>query len=110
MQSPTTGPEAITIGAPVGGGSTGVLVAAIGATAAALVLTLVPRFEGTVLWGYRDIGGVITACTGHTRHAVLGRRYTAAECEAFLASDLVRHTQDLRCIKRPLQPLSLIHI
>lgn len=103
MQAPvatdTAAQTQATSGAP-----SAALVAAIGAAAAALVLTLVPRFEGTVLRGYRDIGGVVTACTGHTRHALLGRHYTAAECAAFLASDLVQHTQDLRCIQRPLQP------
>lgn len=80
------------------------LVAAVGALAAALVLLMVPPFEGTVLHGYRDIGGVVTACTGHTSQAVLGRRYTVAECEALLASDLVKHARDLACITHPLQP------
>lgn len=80
------------------------LVTAIGAAAAALVVGLVSFHEGTVLRGYRDIGGVVTACTGHTRTAVLGRRYTAEECTALLASDLVMHAADLACITHPLQP------
>jgi lysozyme len=82
------------------------LVAAIGAVAAALVLVVVPRHEGTVLGGYWDaLGRVVTACTGHTETAVLGRRYTAAECEELLASDLVKHNRALeRCIPGPLAP------
>lgn len=81
------------------------LVVMIGAVAAALAVPLVARYEGTVLVGYRDIAGVVTACTGHTRTAVLGRRYTAQQCADFLASDLVKHAVDLqRCITRPLQP------
>jgi len=82
------------------------LVAAIGATAAALVLLLVPAHEGTVLKGYRDIAGVVTACTGNTSAAVLGKRYTPDQCRQLLASDLVKHTRDLDCITTPtpLQP------
>ena len=80
------------------------LVAAVGSATAALVLMLVPPFEGTVLTGYRDIGGVVTACTGNTSHAFMGRRYTAEECQALLASDLVKHAKDLNCITHPMQP------
>lgn len=79
------------------------LVAAIGATAAALVMMLVPAFEGTELKAYRDIAGVVTACTGNTSAAVLGKRYTPERCRELLASDLVRHHQGLaRCITVPL--------
>lgn len=82
------------------------LVTAVGATAAALALAFIPPWEATPLVGYRDIGGVITACTGHTATAVLGKRYTPADCQALLASDLVKHAKDLDCIKtpQPLQP------
>jgi lysozyme len=80
------------------------LVALVGAAAAALVLVLVPRHEGTVLHGYRDIAGVVTACVGHTRTAVLGRRYTPQQCQALLVSDLVMHAKDLACITHPLKP------
>jgi lysozyme len=80
------------------------LVAAIGVAAAALVMLLVPPFEGTVQVGYRDIAGVVTACTGHTKNAVLGRRYTPQQCADFLVGDLVVHAKDLGCITHPLQP------
>jgi lysozyme len=65
------------------------LVALVSAPCAALLLTQLPKFEGTVLRGYRDPIGVVTACTGHTKSAVLGRPYTPAECDALLVDDLV---------------------
>lgn len=77
----------------------------IGGAAAALVLAMTPHFEGTVKRGYADIGGVVTACTGHTLTAQLGRTYTAAECEQLLAKDLVAHWWPLaRCITVPMAP------
>ena len=54
--------------------------------------------------GYRDIAGIVTACAGHTRTAVLGRRYTPQQCADFLVSDLVVHAKDLQCITHPLKP------
>lgn len=65
----------------------------IGAPAVALVLVNVPKFEGTVLRGYRDPIGIVTACTGHTKTAVLGRPYTSQECETLLMQDLVAHAE-----------------
>ncbi len=105
MQAPPPGstpPESPPVAGAGAGAAT--LVAAIGAVAAALVLTIVPAHEGTVLAGYWDhLGRVVTACTGHTRTAVLGRKYTPAECQALLASDLVAHNRALeRCIPGPL--------
>jgi lysozyme len=80
------------------------LVAAVGSVAAALVLWLVPQFEGTVLQGYRDLGGVVTACTGNTSAAMLGMAYTPERCRELLASDLVRHNAGLNgCVTAPLQ-------
>lgn len=74
------------------------LIALIGAPAAAIVLTVVPSVEGTILRGYRDPLGVITACTGHTKTAVLGRPYSKEECEKLLVDDLVKHAEPvIRC-------------
>lgn len=79
------------------------LVAAIGTGATALVLWFMPPFEGTHLVAYRDIGGVLSVCTGNTSDAQPGRTYTPAECEALLASDLVRHNKGLDgCVQQPL--------
>jgi lysozyme len=47
--------------------------------------------EGVVYTPYRDAAGVLTVCYGHTDRAGTGqvelRKYSEAECEAFLASD-----------------------
>ncbi len=104
MHPPAQDPSASPVHAAAPPAPAATLVAAIGATAAALVMLLVPAHEGTVLRGYRDIAGVVTACTGNTSAAVLGRRYTPEQCRQLLASDLVKHAQDLACITTPLQP------
>jgi len=69
------------------------LRATVGAGAAALLLSYVPKFEGVVLRGYKDPIGIVTACAGHTKTAVLGRPYTPAECTALLDADLVDHAE-----------------
>lgn len=74
------------------------LSATVGAGAAALLLQYVPQFEGMVLRGYKDPIGIVTACAGHTKTAVLGRPYTIGECKALLETDLVEHAEGvLRC-------------
>lgn len=79
------------------------LVAIVGAGAAAMLLNWVPYFEGTILRGYTDPIGVVTACTGHTKTAVLGRPYTPAECEALLLGDLADHAAGVEaCVTEPL--------
>jgi len=67
------------------------LQASVGASAAALLLSYVPKFEGVVLRGYKDPIGIVTACAGHTKTAVLGRPYSPEECSALLDIDLVEH-------------------
>lgn len=80
----------------------GALVAVVGATAAALLLGMVPAWEGTVYGTYLDPAGIVTACTGHTEPGLrLGARYTPAECQAWLATDLVRHARAVQCIQAP---------
>lgn len=71
----------------------------IGAPALALVMVQVPKLEGTVLRGYADPIGIITACTGHTKTAILGRPYTPQECETLLLQDLLAHAEPVvRCV------------
>lgn len=65
----------------------------IGAPALAMVMVNVPKFEGTILRGYKDPIGIVTACTGHTRTAVLGRPYSPQECETLLLQDLLAHAE-----------------
>lgn len=79
------------------------LASIIGAVAAAGALVVVPKWEGTEQKTYRDIGGVLTYCTGATEDAMWGKTYTLAECRAQLDHDLARHAAGMMaCIKVPL--------
>lgn len=79
------------------------LLVTLGAGTAALLTAYVPTFEGMVLRGYRDPIGIVTACSGHTATAVLGKPYSLAECQALLEHDLIEHaTGVVGCIKQPL--------
>lgn len=82
------------------------LAVAVGSVAAGLLLTIVPRFEGTVLHSYRDPLGILTACTGHTGRDVRpGAKYTRAQCESQLVDDLIVHNKIVeRCVHVPLEP------
>ena len=45
--------------------------------------------EGRRYVAYRDVVGVLTVCDGHTgADIILGKRYSDAECDALLKSDL----------------------
>ena len=71
--------------------------------AAAVLLTITPNFEGTVYKTYKDIGGVLTYCSGATENAQWGKTYTAEECSAQLEYDLARHAEGMmKCITHPL--------
>lgn len=79
------------------------LSAIVGAAAAAGLLALVPKFEGTKLTTYRDPIGVLTYCTGATEDAAWGKTYSPAECREQLDRDLARHAEGLMaCIKAPM--------
>lgn len=79
------------------------LIAKIGAAAAALAVSTVAFYEGTVLRSYRDPIGIITACTGHTGPELkMGQTYTHEQCEDMLYKDLAKHAAALDCINRPL--------
>lgn len=70
------------------------LVALVGAVAAATGLTLTHRWEGEKLVGYRDIIGVVTACGGVTGpDAVLGKRYTPAQCDDLDSKAILAHAR-----------------
>jgi lysozyme len=77
------------------------LIATVGAGCCAILLNYVPQFEGTILRGYKDPIGIVTACTGHTKTAVLGRPYTPAECEELLQVDLIKHAKPV--LVRPIR-------
>lgn len=75
------------------------LVGIVGTAAAAVLLQLVPANEGTVLKTYKDLGGVLSYCTGATEDAQWGKTYTPAECAAQLDHDLARHAEGIsHCI------------
>lgn len=79
------------------------LVATVGAGAAGVLMMYVPQLEGVVLRGYKDPIGIVTACAGHTKTAVLGRPYTPAECNNLLVADLIEHAEGVdACITAPL--------
>lgn len=75
------------------------LGAIVGTVAAAALLVLTPKFEGTELTTYRDLGGVLTYCTGATENAAWGRTYTPEQCRAQLDRDLERHAAGIaKCV------------
>lgn len=57
--------------------------------AIAMVTVLIQWHEGVRYTPYRDSGGVLSVCYGHTGSDIVpGKRYTAAECQSLLDSDL----------------------
>lgn len=79
------------------------LIAKVGAGAAALLLAMVPVYEGTILRTYRDPIGVLTSCVGHTGPELrMGQRWTPEQCQQQLAADLLHHAGALDCITAPL--------
>ena len=77
--------------------SLAVILGSVSAAAALMVIT--PKFEGTVQKTYKDIGGVLSYCTGATEDAQWGKTYTPAECKKQLDYDLARHAEGmLGCI------------
>ena len=66
------------------------LIGVVGVTAAAILMVLVPKHEGTIYRGYIDPVGIVTACTGHTRTAEM-RKYSGEECAKLLEADLITH-------------------
>lgn len=80
------------------------LKATVGAGAAALLLSYVPQFEGMILRGYKDPIGIVTACAGHTKTAVLGKPYTKEQCQRLLEQDLLEFAAVVdRCITANLK-------
>lgn len=79
------------------------LIAKVGAASAALLLAVVPVFEGTVLKTYRDPIGILTSCMGHTGPELkIGQKWTTEQCNQQLAEDLNKHADALACIRPPL--------
>lgn len=81
------------------------------AVAAAILLAtpVILHLEGTRQVGYLDVVRVATSCTGHTgADAVVGRRYSKAECDSQLGHDLARTADGIAgCITVAVPPPSL---
>ena len=85
--------------APASPAKKGTLVALVGAATAAILVAIVPQFEGTILRGYLDPIGIPTKCMGDTTDVVVGYRYTEAECQASLERQLIAHAAPvLACV------------
>jgi len=68
------------------------LAAAVGGTVA-MAATLIQWHEGVRHKPYKDGGGVLTVCYGHTGQEVVSERdYTEEECRALLDADLSEAT------------------
>jgi len=79
------------------------LAGAAAAGAMGILLVLVPHFEGTETTPYKDMGGVMTVCTGHTGDVQANRKYTVEECTAILSADLTESLAEVdRLVKVPL--------
>lgn len=72
------------------------LAAVVGVAAAAAIFNFTPTQEGTVYKTYKDIGGVLTYCTGATDDAIWGKTYTPAECRAQLDFDLAKAAEGIK--------------
>jgi lysozyme len=65
---------------------------AAGAALLAAATAYTSHWEGRRHTPYRDVGGVLTVCDGHTGpDIVAGKHYSDAECDAILSKDLIAH-------------------
>lgn len=69
----------------------GKLAAAIGVSAAGLLLATIAMWEGKRNVGYFDIVGVATACYGDTKDVQVGKVYTDKECAERLERQALAH-------------------
>lgn len=85
------------------------VTAALIAAAIAIATPLIQSQEGLRTVGYKDIVGVPTYCYGGTGPAaVVGKRYTQAECNTQFAQDAQKHADAIApCITVTTPPSSL---
>jgi len=75
----------------------------IGAAAVAALVPMVMLFEGGVFNTYKDPIGILTSCYGHTGPELrMGQKFTKAQCEDQLYADLLKHADDIDCVKVPI--------
>ena len=70
------------------------------AVAVALATAIAVPAEGLRQYAYRDPPGILTVCRGHTGPDVQrGRKYSLAECDAFLTADMRAAVETVdRCV------------
>lgn len=75
--------------------------------AAGLATGLIVAAEGVEYVGYREPVGVVTSCAGHTKTAVLGKKYTEAECREQFMADVIEHGAGVDKCLNPGVPLEM---
>ncbi|WP_322067590.1 lysozyme [Burkholderia cenocepacia] len=74
------------------------LAGVVGAAAAALLFSMVPKFEGLELVARPDPIGIVTACNGDTKDVRAGQRFTPEACRTRLEQRLIEHAEPvLKC-------------
>lgn len=58
------------------------------AAAIALITPFIQQHEGYVAKPYKDIGGVLSVCNGHTGKDIVVKTYSRSECQALTAEDI----------------------
>lgn len=72
-----------------------VLTTLVGASTVAIIMPHLNRWEGNELVGYSDIAGYATRCMGVREGAVVGKKYTPAECEEVNAKAVLVHAREV---------------
>lgn len=80
------------------------IASALAAASMLVAVGIASQFEGTLYQAYYDPVGILTVCEGHTGPGiVVGKRYTRAECDAFLRKDMQTASAVVdSCITGPL--------
>ncbi|WP_052219304.1 lysozyme [Providencia rettgeri] len=80
------------------------LTVLVGAGASAIALTVIAHFEGVRYEPYKDVGGVLTVCYGHTGIDIVpNKTYTKEECDEILELDFeLTKMQVDRLVKVPI--------
>lgn len=81
----------------LGGGAAGI------AAAIALAAPFIAQHEGHTNRPYRDVGGVLTVCDGHTGRDVQIRTYTNSQCKALLNKDVEIAVQQVLTVSPELK-------
>ena len=75
--------------------------ATVAASAMMLLLVSLPDDEGVRYTPYRDVGGVLTVCYGHTGPDIVMKKYSKQECLDLLEKDTARHMKRVQsCMTR----------